>query len=124
MPSSAVLTALQWSITVSGLIVFAFSLSSWLAAHGERYALRRTGQNGGMGATAALHLVTASTRLVCGVLSMGGGVALAMLPDFALPSGLIAGAVWMGYNLLLITNLAVEAWARSCVRAPDHEDAP
>ena len=111
MPSPFVLDALQWAITLSGVVAFVLASASWHTARSERQALLWSGQNGAMKAATMLHLITASTRAVAALLSMMGGVALILLPDFSIISGVVAGACWLAYNLLMTTNLVAERWA-------------
>ena len=110
MPSVFWLSFLQWSITLSGVGLFFLAGHSWLLALHERRILKRTGHNGVLRASALNHLVCSSTRLFAASLSICGGFALTLLPDFALVSGVIAGCAWLMYNGLLMINLGFEWW--------------
>ena len=92
------------------------SLVSWIAALRERRALQHTGQNGAMRAAVRLHLITSSCRMLAATLSVGGGAALIVLPDFVLPSGVLAGLAWLMYNMLMGVSLVTERWA-NCTMA-------
>ena len=112
MPSSFQLNVLQWALVLSGVLAFVLSGASWIAALRERHALAWAKTNGALSAAALLHLVTASTRLIAATISIAGGIALLVLPDFAISSGVLAGICWLAYNLLMATNLSIEWWAR------------
>jgi hypothetical protein len=116
MPSTFILTALQWAITLSGVVTFVLAGMSWRAAHQEVAALKRTGQNGCLLAAAWHHLICASTRLIAAMISAGGGGVLVIIPDFVSAAGVLAGACWLSYNWLLIINLSVEGWVRLTMR--------
>jgi hypothetical protein len=112
MLSPSLLTYLQWTITLSGVIAFWLSVWSWRAAYDEIEALKAARLNGALWAAARLHLITATNRLVAASLSMGGGVALTMMPDFVVSSGVLAGVMWLLYSWLMTLNPATEMWAR------------
>jgi hypothetical protein len=108
MPPSALITALQWAITLSGLLVFVLASLGWYAARCERRGLRRIKQNGSLAAAARLHLIVSSTRLLAAAISIGGGLALTFMDDFVKPSGFVAGLCWLAWNVILAINLTME----------------
>ena len=112
MPPTDILTALQWCITLSGVVALYLARLNWIAACTERRAVKNSGQNGCLAAKAQTHLWLSSVQLVKAGLSCAGGVVLIVLPDFVAWSGVVAGLMCLSCNCLLIGSLAIEEWAR------------
>jgi hypothetical protein len=105
------ITLLEWTLALSGILVMLLALWSFRDAYRERHALAWSKQNGALSAIARHHLICASTRVVAGVVSCGGGIWLLLLPNHADTASLVAKHAWLAYNWLLVVNLSVERWA-------------
>jgi len=112
MPSPVWLAWLQWAITLSGVFTFILSWMSWTAAMRGRRALKRSGRNGALRAEVITRVTTSSVRMCAATISVGGGISLLVLPNFAIVSGVVAAVCWLTYNLLMGVNLVVGWWAR------------
>ena len=108
MLSPFFITMLQWAITLSGLVVFTLSAMAWYVAHLERRSLRKIRENGSLAAAARLHLIVSSGRMLAAAISITGGLALVLMEDFVMPAGVLAGACWLAWNLILTFNLYME----------------
>ncbi len=117
------ITLLELTLILSGLVAAALALHSLRIAARERAALLRLGRNGELAALATHHLICATIRMLAGLLSCLGGLALLSLPNHTDTPSIIAKSCWLAYNWMMIVNLIMERRANRVVdRYSAHEE--